>query len=438
MISLQRRLVSRPVHNWFFAFYSRRCFSQEIVRENDIVLLKSRNNSKLAPLLTPPLKVGETINFKNHRWKLSADDVIGKPYRHIIDGPKGSSYRIYKPTLGDYVTLSPRIVTPIYPKDANLIISLLDLNPSVPNETHGGQNEARLEIFEAGTGHGALTLHLARAIHGANTAAPPIPEPKVDGEINNVDAHDFLEGSREKERVYNQWRANRRAVIHTLDSSSTHSKHAEKTVKNFRDGIYYPHVDFHVGNINGYLSQRLSETGDAFLDHGILDLPNTHNEMEIVGKCIKPSGILITFCPSITQVMSCLHTVKDKKLQFALESVLELGSGLSGGREWDVRLVRPRALLKAEAEARRSSVVEEGAVIDTDSGTEGETSESGNQTEAAGNLSEISETGMTDSDSLTAKRKDPVDPSGWEVICRPMVGTRIIGGGFIGVWRKIE
>jgi tRNA (adenine57-N1/adenine58-N1)-methyltransferase len=81
--------------------------------ENDIVLLKARNDSKLAPLLTTPLKAGEIIHFKDHKWKLRTDDVIGKPFRDTVRSPKGSSYRIYKPTLADYVTLSPRKVTPV-------------------------------------------------------------------------------------------------------------------------------------------------------------------------------------------------------------------------------------------------------------------------------------------------------------------------------------
>jgi tRNA (adenine57-N1/adenine58-N1)-methyltransferase len=125
-------------------------------------------------------------------------------------------------------------------------------------------------------------------------------------------------------------------------------------------------------------------------------------------------------------------------LQFALESVVELGSGLSGGREWDIRLIKPRALLKAEAEARRLSAVEEDAVTDTDSMIEVETSESGNQTDASNNASGISETDNTDSGSPTLKAKNLGDSSGWEMICRPMVGTRITGGGFVGVWRKID
>ncbi|RAL60088.1 hypothetical protein DID88_000714 [Monilinia fructigena] len=216
-------------------------------------------------------------------------------------------------------------------------------------------DRGRLEIFEAGTGHGSLTLHLARAIHGANSRAPSIPKfPKTKNKVN-ADDDIYRWGGKLGEKnqrhinIYDEWRSQRRAVIHTLDSDERHSRHAQRTIRNYRQGAYFPHIDFHIGSIHNYLSKRLEETNDVFLDHAILDIPGIHDEMEIVGKCIKPDGRLITWCPSITQHIKCLETVKRKKLPFVLDRVLELGSQLStGGREWEVRSVKPRALIKAE------------------------------------------------------------------------------------------
>ena len=267
-----------------------------------------------------------------------------------------------------------------------------------------GVDDEKLEIFEAGTGHGALTLHLARAVHGANTTAPAIPSSSVEQPSSSEEDQSVIEAG--KAVAYNAWRANRRAVIHTLDSSARHSKHAEVVVKNFRNGMYYPHVDFHVGSIEEYLSSRLSESNNKpFLGHTILDLPSTHLYMDIVGQALKSNGTLITFSPSITQINVCVMHTKDKKLPFFLENVLELGAGIGvGGREWDVRPVKPRAVLKAEAEAKLPT--EEGEV-------------SGNT------LEEI---------PVPAA---PVAPdSGWEMVGRPKVGVRTAGGGFVGVWTR--
>ncbi|KAJ5987724.1 hypothetical protein N7481_002934 [Penicillium waksmanii] len=70
----------------------------------------------------------------------------------------GPDVRPSLPTLDEYVALTPRHVTPIYPYDANLIVSLLDLHPNPPA---AGVNKPQIEILECGTGHGSLTLHLA-------------------------------------------------------------------------------------------------------------------------------------------------------------------------------------------------------------------------------------------------------------------------------------
>jgi len=170
--------------------------------------------------------------------------------------------------------------------------------------------------------------------------------------------------------------------------------------------MYYSHMDFHVGSIEKYLSSRLAQSNnEPFLDHAILDLPSTHLYMDTVGQALKADGTLITFSPSITQINVCVMNTKEKLLPFFLENVLELGAGIGvGGREWDVRPVKPRALLKAEAEAKKPSEDEE-----------------------------LSGDVVGESPAAEA----PVAPdSRWEMVCRPKVGVRTTGGGFVGVWRR--
>lgn len=266
-----------------------------------------------------------------------------------------------------------------------MIVSLLDLHTSVP-----GASDEKLEIFEAGTGHGALTLFLARAIHGANTAAPEIAED--------------IDGDSEKLVSYKEWLTKRRAILHTLDISERHSTHAQTVVKGFRGGMYYPNVDFHVGQIDAYITSRLSETdGKPFLDHAILDLPDTHSNMDIVSKALKPNGILITFCPSITQINSCFEFSKTQKLPLFLDPVLEIGG--VGGREWDVRRVKIKDFQSAKA---KDAILETG---DLPGGEEG------------------------DAEKIEST-ESPIAETRWEMVCRPKVGVRVVGGGFVGVWRK--
>jgi tRNA (adenine57-N1/adenine58-N1)-methyltransferase len=293
-----------------------------------------------------------------------------------------------------------------------LIVSLLDLHFDVPGAKDTTQD--RLEIFEAGTGHGALTLHLARAIHGANTAAPGIPSEQ-----------DRFETIDEK-KVYQAWQKERRAVIQTLDCNISHSRHAQKVVRNFRHGIYYPHVEFHVGSIVEYLTSRLATSDQKpFLDHVILDLPNTQEYFEIVKKVLKPNGTLITFCPSITQINASVTLVKQKSMPLFLEKVIEVGAGIGvGGREWDVRPVKPRALMKSEAGAFAQAQAAEKIIRDAEG--ESQDSERDRDEKPAGEL-----------DELPNPQPADIEETGLEMVCRPKVGGRIAGGGFLGVWRKM-
>lgn len=259
-----------------------------------------------------------------------------------------------------------------------------------------------MEIFEAGTGHGSLTLHLSRAIHGADTPDPRIPPSSPAASED------------EREDVYKTWRENRQAVIHSLDRSSAHSAHAQNVVKSFRRGMYFPHIDFHVGEIGDYLSSRLASTNqEPFLSHAILDLPDPSLYLEILGQALNPFGKLVTFSPSITQTVHCLETVEEQGLPFMLERVLEVGAGFgSGGREWDVRSVLPRSIQRNMKAAEETS----------------EASEESNDNESEG-LTQTS--GESDVKSFQDKRKE-----GWEIACRPKVGLSIEGGGFIGLWRR--
>lgn len=61
--------------------------------------------------LTGPLQKNGSSNYKN--GLLPHNDIIGKPLSSFyIRGPKGI-YKIDAPTLDDYVSLTPRLVTPV-------------------------------------------------------------------------------------------------------------------------------------------------------------------------------------------------------------------------------------------------------------------------------------------------------------------------------------
>lgn len=90
-----------------------------------------------------------------------------------------------------------------------------------------------------------------------------------------------------------------------------------------------------------------------------------------------------------------------------MDRVVELGAGISGGRQWDVRFAVKKSSADPSSWAKRSDAAEGAAP--------GE-----NADEAVPVPPE------------EAPRDDGV------LVCRPKVGNRIVGGGFVGVWRRIE
>ena len=232
------------------------------------------------------------------------------------------------------------------------------------------------------------------------------PMPKVDNDL-------FDDVNQQR---MGMWRSMRRAVVHTLDINEKHSLHAQKIVKNFRQGMYFPHVDFHYGTVENYLESRLAEThGNVFLDHAILDLPDTQRYIELLGQALKPGGTLLTWNPNLTQVMACVDVVREQKLPFLLEKVLEVGAGGgNGGREWDVRRVRLRASSEPQPVPETPTEIVEEIAASTKTKTE----------EAV---------------EVVEDEKSSVDDKArYEMVCRPKAGARVIGGGFIGLWRRME
>ncbi|KAF2177025.1 S-adenosyl-L-methionine-dependent methyltransferase [Zopfia rhizophila CBS 207.26] len=383
--------------------------------EGDIVLLRQKQDPSHDGIL---VKLRQPKSTQTHRGNIQHSDVIGKKLRQIVPTSKGIHYRIHEPTLAEYVRLTPRLVTPIYPGDANIIVSLLDIHVNTPPTTL--DDAPPLEILEAGTGHGALTLHLSRAIHAAN---PPVPT--TPAYVNNIEESEdpaYLGETIADLQDSNlaAWKSKRRAIVHTIEISEKHSNHAQKIVQGFRHGIYAGNVDFHVGDVSEWIvaQREKRETEEPFLSCVFLDLPNANLHLDNVAQALKVDGLLAVFNPSITQIAECVELIRKKKLPYLLDKVVELGAGLN--RQWDVRAVRPRATLKKEESEARSDDSGDGAVStqsEQDTGNELKSQERKDQ-ELAQQL---------------AKQQEK-----WAIVCRPKVGEMVVGGGFLGVWRRME
>jgi hypothetical protein len=271
-----------------------------------------------------------------------------------------------------------------------------------------------LEILEAGTGHGALTLHLSRAIHAANPPFPQAPS-SLNQDQTPEDAIFQGESAADLEELgIDAWKASRRAIIHTLDVSGKHSRHARQIVKGFRHGMYARNIDFHIGDVSSWIASQkvLRQTEDPFLSHVFLDLPSADTHLANVAPALHVNGILGVFNPSVTQIGDCVETIRKLKLPYLLDQVIELGVGTI--RQWDVRAVTPRApqrKTESDVDAPKASA------------------------ESDSELSNVIEGQKARDEALVEeveKQKRSV------MVCRPKVGETVVGGGFLGLWRRME
>ncbi|KAF1366112.1 S-adenosyl-L-methionine-dependent methyltransferase [Lizonia empirigonia] len=375
------------------------------LREGDIVLLRAKQDTIDGRLVK--LQTSKTEN--THRGVVDHANIIGKEARQVVRSSKGFEYRVHEPTLAEYVRLTPRLVTPLYPSDTNLIVSLLDIHVDTPSSALN--EESPFEILEAGTGHGALTLHLARAIHAANPPLPRAPDYAINVEEPEDAVYLGESISDLQETNVESWKSCRRAIIHTLDISSKHSKHAKKIVQGFRHGLYAGNVDFHVGDVSAWIaSQKVTRrTDEPFLNHVFLDLPNAESHLANVAPALRVNGLLAVFNPSITQIAQCVEKIREEKLPYLLDQVVELGAGMI--REWDVRVVKPRSTLKKPV-AKDSPEASDAEPIDPVKGQEIR------DDELAENL---------------AKEEER-----WAMVCRPKAGQMVVGGGFLALWRRMD
>lgn len=268
------------------------------------------------------------------------------------------------------------------------MVSLLDIHVAPPTSTNEpSSSQPPLEILESGTGHGSLTMHLARAIAAANPSPPLLSAPEQD---------------------WAKWKNSRRTVLHSVEINEKTSTHAEKLIKGFRQGLYYPHVDLYASDVTSWLSsQRM-----GFLSYVVLDMPGVHHVIENVVPAMKDDATLMVFVPSITQIGDCVRAIAEKSLLLRMVQVVEMGEGLSNGRDWDVRLVQKRAqekgckMIKLNAEKSPLETAETLAEeplqdhVDVDDGTKAE---------------------MNDASVM---------------VCRPRVGRLTMGACYVGIWRK--
>lgn len=203
-------------------------------QSGDLVLLVDRSDRRYLVTLQPG---GQ---FHSHHGPLAHDDLIGAPEGSEIRSSKGRKMLAFRPTLADFVLKMPRGATVVYPKDIGPILVHADVFPGA-------------RVLEAGTGSGALTIALLRAVG-----------PK--------------------------------GIVHTFDVREDHQTKALRNVERFTA------ADPNYGQLDARIGDVYEDAVDLAVDRVVLDLTEPWRAMGNVRRCLRPGGILCCYVPTTTQV----------------------------------------------------------------------------------------------------------------------------------------
>ena len=216
------------------------------------------------------LKAGDVFQLSGET--IPHDQIIGQPDGTVVTLSTGRRMLALYPTLSEYVLKMPRGAQVLYPKDLGVIIQWADIYPGA-------------HVFEAGTGSGALTMALLRAV----------------GDRGHVVSYEARE-----------------------DFARTAMKNIERYLG--------PVPNLTVRQRNAY--EGIDESA---LDRVILDLPEPWQVVPHAATALRSGGIYLSYVPTIPQVMQtveALHRTAVFSLIQTFETLL---------RTWNIegRSVRP-------------------------------------------------------------------------------------------------
>jgi tRNA (adenine57-N1/adenine58-N1)-methyltransferase catalytic subunit len=220
------------------------------------------------------LKAGDRYQLSGH--KISHDDLIGKRDGSLITLSGNKTVLALKPTFGDYVLKMPRGAQVLYPKDLALIPMWADIYPGA-------------RVFEAGTGSGALTMALLRAVG--------------------------MKGS-----------------VVTYEAREDFARTAMTNIERYMGPV--PNLIPFRRNV--YEGIGLLDDGLPF-DRLILDLPEPWNVVPHAAQVLRSGGMYLSFVPTVPQVVQTVAALERAEIFGMIETFETLL------RTWSIqgRSVRP-------------------------------------------------------------------------------------------------
>ncbi len=219
------------------------------------------------------LELRDDGRFSSHHGVIPHTDLIGLEPGSIVASPKGSKFTLLRPKLTDYVLKMRRGAQVVYPKDMGPIIVHGDIGPG-------------MTVLEAGTGSGALTMALLRAVGPTGTVV-------------------------------------------SVDRREDHAAHGRQAIERWAGGPV-ANLDLRVGEVETVLEEVRP-------DRLVLDLPEPWHALRL-GIDVLPGGaVVVCYVPTTIQLQETVLAMRDTNAYTDIEA-LEIME-----RAWHVgnRSVRP-------------------------------------------------------------------------------------------------
>jgi tRNA (adenine57-N1/adenine58-N1)-methyltransferase len=177
--------------------------------------------------------------YHTHSGTLSHESVLGRPEGIEVATSGGMVLRAFRPRFADYVLKMRRGAQVVYPKDLGPILTYADVGPGA-------------RVVEAGTGSGALTIALCRAV---------VPD----------------------------------GVVVSYEVRDEHRAQATQNVEGFF-GKIPEWLQLRSGDVS-----EVAATGDRF-NRAVLDLPEPWVTLPALHEAVEPGGVLCSYLPTTGQV----------------------------------------------------------------------------------------------------------------------------------------
>ena len=218
------------------------------------------------------IRLVDTGVFESHIGNFKHRDLIGLPIGSWMTTSKNHYLLAVKPTMADFTREMPRIATVVYPKDLGAIIIQADIFPGA-------------RVLEAGSGSGALTIALLRAV----------------GDNGHIYSYDVREDMLDRTRI-----------------------NVEDMIPGTKNLTLF----------HGDVSKNVNERD---IDRIVLDLPEPWDAVRKLSEVLAPGGILLSFLPTVLQVHDLVEELRRHRTFEMIETIEVLT------RDWEIRgrIIRP-------------------------------------------------------------------------------------------------